>query len=96
MSYEVTPTSSVEPPQDRVAALLPSALPRSLTGRVGASWSAGVGAGVVTAAAALGAERFPAASRARTVKVYAVEAVSPSTSIMTLAAGTDLTFLPCR
>lgn len=92
----MTPTSSVEPPQERSAARLPSAAPRSFTGRVGGSWSAGVGAGVVTAAAALGAERFPAASRARTVKAYAVEAVSPSTSIITLAAGTDLTLSPSR
>lgn len=69
MSYEVTPMSSAERAQDRVTSLLPSARPRRLTGRDGALWSSGVGAGVVTGTAALGSERFPAASRARTVKL---------------------------
>ena len=96
MSYEVTPTSSVEPPHDRETVRPLSAVPRSFTGRVGGSSSAGAGAGVVTETAVLRGERFPAASRARTVKVYAVDAVSPSMSVIRLVAGTEAAFSPSR
>ncbi|MFK4599162.1 hypothetical protein RKD30_005829 [Streptomyces pristinaespiralis] len=79
-----------------MTAVLPSVRPWTFPGRLGARRSSGAGAGVVTDIGALGSERFPAASRARTVKLYAVRGASPSTSTMCLLPGRDFTLVPKR
>src|SRR5689334_8351984 len=53
-------------------------------------------AGVVTAAAALGAETLPKLSTAATVYVYAVDGVSPASRVESAGAATSLTGIPLR
>ena len=75
-SYPVTPTLSVDAVQFRVNPLLVMALAARPNGAEGGVVSP-TGAEVVTGSAADWAEAFPAASLARTVTEYAVDAVRP-------------------
>ncbi|AKJ14960.1 hypothetical protein ABB07_34350 [Streptomyces incarnatus] len=95
-SYDTTPRSSRDAPQDSWTSRAPSTRPAGCAGRVGPERSAAVLAGVRARTWRLGGPSRPSVSRARTVKAYTVDGLSLVTSTMCSEPGTSSAFVVPR